>query len=104
MSRDRPDRHVSAAAAEREPGLGALLGAFAALMLLLALTVGASFIDLGPASVVVAMLVSVAKTLVIMLVFMHLAWRNTVTRLFASAAFLWLALLIGLSLTDFLTR
>lgn len=112
MSHDRHDRHIDPGATTHEPPLAALLGAWAALMLLLALTVGASFLnlgqgpgrDLGLASVAISMGIAVAKTLIILLIFMHLAWRNTVTRLFAAASFVWLAILFALTLSDFLAR
>jgi len=48
--------------------------------------------------------VSVAKTLLVMAVFMHESEARRLTRIAAALGFVWLAILIGLALTDFLTR
>ena len=48
---------------------------FAGLMALLGLTVGAGYVDLGEFNLAVAMGISVAKTLLIVLFFMHV-WRT----------------------------
>lgn len=76
----------------------------AALLGLLALSAGSSLLKLGAFNTVIAMGVSVAKTLLVMAVFMHETEARRLTRMASALGFLWLALLIGLSLTDFLTR
>ncbi|HXU67588.1 MAG TPA: cytochrome C oxidase subunit IV family protein, partial [Casimicrobiaceae bacterium] len=75
-----------------------------ALMILLTLTLGSAYIPLGSLNTVINLGIAVAKALLVMLFFMHLRSGHPVLRIFASAGFFWLALLIGLSLTDFLTR
>lgn len=48
--------------------------------------------------------ISFAKMLLIGFFFMHLKNASTLSRLIAVGGFLWLALLMGLSFTDFATR
>jgi cytochrome c oxidase subunit 4 len=74
------------------------------LMGLLALTIGATFLPLGPFKPVANLGIAILKTGLIVWVFMHLREVAPMVRLFAAAALFWLALLIGLGLTDWLTR
>ena len=80
------------------------LKTFGALLGLLALTVGANFVNLGPYNVVVAMVISVAKAALIMLFFMEVRYSHPIVWLFASAAFLWLILLLVITLADYVAR
>ena len=77
---------------------------FAALCGLLVLTVAAARVDLGLLGVAVAMSIAIAKTLLIVLYFMHIRYASNLTRVFAVAGFVWLAILIGMTLGDYLTR
>ena len=77
---------------------------FALLIGLTALTTGAAYIDLGPFNTVVALLIAGVKASLVALFFMHLKWSSHLTRLAAIAALFWLAILIALSLADYLTR
>jgi cytochrome c oxidase subunit 4 len=74
---------------------------FGALLALLCATIGAAYLDLGTG---VALLIAVSKALLIMLYFMHVRYSNRLIWIFAGAAFMWLAILIALSMSDFLTR
>ena len=75
-----------------------------ALMALLALTVGAAYIELGPLNTVVAMLISITKAILILLFFMHLRWAQPLLWIFAGAGFFWLGILILLAMSDYATR
>lgn len=75
-----------------------------ALLVLLLLTVGAAYVNLGPFNVAAAMLISLMKAALILLFFMHVRQAGPLLRLFVFIGFFWLALLISLSLSDFLTR
>jgi cytochrome c oxidase subunit 4 len=77
---------------------------FAALIGLLALTVGAAYVDLGRLNFAVAMSIAVVKTLLVMLYFMHLRYTGRLTWVFAGAAFVWLAILLTFGLGDYLSR
>lgn len=74
------------------------------LLVLLLLTMGAAYVNLGPFNVAAAMLISLMKAALILLFFMHVRQAGPLLRLFVFIGFFWLALLITLSLSDFLTR
>jgi cytochrome c oxidase subunit 4 len=82
---------------------------FAALVALTALTVLVSFYDLGGgrlhyANAVAAIAIAMAKATLVVLYFMHLRYSNRLTWVFVGAGAFWLAILLVLTLSDFLTR
>jgi cytochrome c oxidase subunit 4 len=81
-----------------------LFAAFAALMLLLTLTVEAARHDLGRWNFVVSVLIAAAKAVLIMVCFMHVRRSARITQLVVCAGFFWLAILFTLSLADYWTR
>jgi cytochrome c oxidase subunit 4 len=78
--------------------------AWLALMALLGTTLALSFVSLGTGNIIVAMCVSVAKTAIVIFLFMKLAQSPRLAWVFAAAGLFWLLILFGLSGTDFLTR
>jgi len=80
------------------------LWVLAALLALLTLSAASALIRLGMLNTIVNMGVSVAKTLLVMAIFMHETKARRLTRMASALGFIWLALLVGLALTDFLTR
>jgi cytochrome c oxidase subunit 4 len=79
-------------------------GVFAALIGLTFLTVGVSFLHLGAWHAVVGLAIATTKATLVALFFMHLIHETGLTRVAAAAGLFWLAILMGLTLTDFLTR
>ncbi|MEX2175555.1 MAG: cytochrome C oxidase subunit IV family protein [Pirellulaceae bacterium] len=77
---------------------------FAALMVLLLLTVGVSRYELGAWSLPVAAGIASVKAVLILLYFMHVRYSRPLIWLVAGAGFFWLAILFGLTLSDYLTR
>lgn len=77
---------------------------YLALMVLLALTVGSSFLHLGNFNVFVNLAIAAIKAGLVAAFFMELRTAPAVVRLAALTGLFWLALLLGLSLNDFLTR
>ncbi len=77
---------------------------YALLMVLLALTVGAATQDFQAWNFPIAMLIATVKAGLILVIFMHLRESSALTWLFASAALVWLAIMLGLSLNDYLFR
>ena len=77
---------------------------FGALIVLTFATVGVAKVDLGEWNVVVALSIAVAKATLVILYFMHIKYSKRLTQLVVAAGFLWLLLLLGLTLSDFLTR
>ena len=79
-------------------------GIFAALIALTALTVGVSFLDLGAWHTAIGLTIAAAKAILVALFFMHLLSSPRLTWLIAAAGLFWLMILIGLTLSDYLTR
>jgi cytochrome c oxidase subunit 4 len=71
---------------------------------LLLLTLGTALIPLGALNVALNLGISVAKTLLVMVIFMHLDSSSPALRLAAATGFVWLLLLFILTLGDYLTR
>jgi len=81
-----------------------LAGIFAALIGLLSLTAAASFLPSGWWSTPVALAIAVAKAFLIFYFFMRLRGQSALVRTFAVAGFFWLAILMVLTASDYLTR
>lgn len=77
---------------------------FGVLLALLAATVAVNELHLGRLAFPAAALIATTKAALIMLFFMHIWQARPLTRLAATAAFLWLAILIGLAFTDYALR
>jgi cytochrome c oxidase subunit 4 len=77
---------------------------FAALLALLVLTVAVAEWSLGLFAFLAAISVATVKAALILLYFMHVRYSPPLIRLFAGAAFFWLAILFGLTLSDYSTR
>jgi cytochrome c oxidase subunit 4 len=75
-----------------------------ALMLLLALSWAVGYVDLGLFNLVIALSISILKALLVALIFMHLKGSSGVLRIAASAGIIWLLIMLGLTLGDYLTR
>ena len=77
---------------------------FAALLVLLALTLGAYYVDLGPLNLPVALLIATVKAVLILLFFMHVKYSSKMVMLFSGVAFIFLFIMIALTAGDYLTR
>jgi cytochrome c oxidase subunit 4 len=89
------------------------LAVFAALLVLTAATVAASTINLGdpevagielPINMLVALGIACVKALLVILFFMHVKYGGRLVQLVVASAFVWLAMLIVITLADYLTR
>jgi cytochrome c oxidase subunit IV len=77
---------------------------FIALLILTVTTTGLAYVDFGPFSVAVALVIAVSKMLLVALFFMHVRHSTRLTRLVVLGGLLWLAILIVLTLSDFISR
>ena len=78
---------------------------FGALLLLTMATAGVAFIDLGgELNSIVALTIALAKTLLVVLFFMHVRYSSRLTWIFAGAGLFWLLILMSLTLSEVLTR
>jgi len=77
---------------------------FGALMVGTALTVGAAFIDMGALNNVVMLAIACTKALLVVLFFMHVRWSTRLTWVVAASGFVWLLIMFGFTLADYMTR
>ena len=77
---------------------------YVALLVLLAATVGAGYLPLGPFHLVMSIGIAIAKAILVMLFFMHLRHSPERTIFFIGAGILLLLILMGLTTVDYLTR
>jgi cytochrome c oxidase subunit 4 len=77
---------------------------FLALLALTAITVLVSYVDLGPLSTPLALLIAAIKATLVILYFMHLREASPLLWLAAGGGFFWLGLLIVLTMSDIATR
>ena len=77
---------------------------FAALIVLLVLTVLAAEIDNPTLNVVAAVAIATTKAVLIVLYFMHVRHSTPLTQVIAVSGFVWLLILFLFTLSDFVTR
>jgi cytochrome c oxidase subunit 4 len=77
---------------------------FAALMGLTAATIFISYHDLGPLNNVVALSIAVTKATLVILFFMHVRYSPSLTKLVAAGSFLWLLILLSITMADYISR
>jgi cytochrome c oxidase subunit 4 len=77
---------------------------FTALLVLTATTTAVSFVDLGPWNTVVALAIAFLKATLVVLFFMHVKYSPRLTQVVIAGGLFWLAILIALTLSDFLSR
>ncbi len=85
-------------------GLPAYFGVFIGLMVFTALTVWAAFADLGPFGDLVAMAIAFTKATLVVLIFMQVRKASRMAQITVVAGFVWLAILFGITLTDYFSR
>lgn len=80
------------------------LKVFAALAVLLVVTVLAAELNLGFFNTPIAMAIALAKAALIVLYFMHVRNSPPLVRVFAAGGFLWLLIMFSFTFSDVLTR
>ena len=77
---------------------------FAALLVLTVVTAAVAYLPLGPFSDPVALLIAGTKAALVILFFMHALHSEKAVRATIGAACVFLIILFGLTMTDFLSR
>jgi cytochrome c oxidase subunit 4 len=75
-----------------------------ALLVGTALTVWASFIDLGPWNPIIALAIATSKATLVVLFFMHVKYSSKLTKLTVGAGVFTFLILVGMTLADYFTR
>lgn len=77
---------------------------FAALMVLTVLTVAVARVDLGVLNLPVALVIAVSKALLVIMFFMHVKYSTRLVQVTAFTGFLFLGILIAVTMADYLSR
>lgn len=75
-----------------------------ALLLLLLLTWGCARVDIGVFNTLAALGIAFAKMLLVLLFFMHVRHEKKLIWIFVAAGILWFAIMVDLTLSDYLGR
>ena len=96
MSAHNEDTHIDS--------VGTYVKVLLALLVATGLTTAVAYVDLGPWSTVVALTIAFVKMVLVALFFMHIRHSTRLTKLVVLGGLLWLMILLGLTMTDFVTR
>jgi cytochrome c oxidase subunit 4 len=77
---------------------------WAALLVVLAISIAGSFVFTGPLNLLVSFGTATLKAMLIFWFYMHLKEESGLNRIFAIGAIVWLVLLLSLPALDFVTR
>jgi cytochrome c oxidase subunit 4 len=69
-----------------------------------AITVWASYIDMGPLNPIIALAIACTKAVLVILFFMHVKYSPKLTKLTVGAGVFTFLILIGMTLADYFTR
>ena len=86
------------------PTVKTFVTVWAALLVLTALTVFVATLELGPFNAIVALTIATVKALLVLIFFMELRYYTALTKVAVTAAIFFFFLLVGLTLSDYLTR
>jgi cytochrome c oxidase subunit 4 len=90
---------------QQGPSLTMYLSVFAALMVLLFLTVAAAFLPhLGFLNIGIALAIATIKATLVILFFMHVVEASRLTKLFVAGSFIWLGIMFAFTFTDYASR
>ena len=73
-------------------------------MVLTAATVAAAYVNLGAFNIVIALAIASLKATLVVLYFMHARYSPNRTHMVIIAAVFWLAIMLALTLSDYVTR
>lgn len=82
-------------------GYGTYVLVWLALVSFTGITVAIAGIDLGSFTIATALLIASVKSILVLTIFMHLRFEDSVFRIFVFVAFLTLAIFIGLTFIDY---
>jgi cytochrome c oxidase subunit IV len=83
---------------------GMYYAVFLALIVGTILTVVVARYDLGPFNNIVMLTIACTKALLVVLFFMHVRWSSRLTWVVASSGFVWLLIMFGLTMADYVSR
>lgn len=88
----------------KPPTLALNLAVLAILMALLLISAGIALLSLGPFNLIISLTTAIIKAVLVLIFFMRLNSDSALLRLVAGSGFVWLAILLTLTLADLLAR
>lgn len=64
----------------------------------------AEYVDIGRWNILVALLIAAGKMSLVIYFFMHVRFNDALTKLFVITGFIWLVILIVMTMTDYASR
>jgi cytochrome c oxidase subunit 4 len=95
---------MSSGAEEHAVPLRVYVFVWLGLLVLTGATVACAQVDLGALGTPIALAIAGLKGALVVLYFMHVRWSGALVWVFAGAGLVWLVILIGFTLSDYLTR
>ena|SRR5882762_547024 len=77
---------------------------FLALLVGTAITIGASYLDLGPYNAALAIAIACTKATLVVLYFMHIKYSSKLMKLTVGAGVFTFLILVGMSMSDYISR
>jgi cytochrome c oxidase subunit 4 len=77
---------------------------FGALLICTLLTVGASYLEMGPWNPVVALGIACFKATLVVLFFMHIKYSSRLMKMTVGAGIFTFLILVGMSMSDYISR
>ncbi len=77
---------------------------YVVMLAIIFLSVVVAYTNIGGFTIIVLLALAAAKAIITVLYYMEIRYRDPLVWIFASAAVMWLILLFGLTLCDYLTR
>jgi cytochrome c oxidase subunit 4 len=77
---------------------------FGALLICTLLTVGASYLEMGPWNPVVALGIACFKATLVVLFFMHIKYSSRLMKMVVGAGVFTFLILVGMSMSDYISR
>lgn len=84
--------------------IGTYVAVWAALVFFTLLTVFVASKDFGELNTAVALAIAITKASMVVLIFMGLRHNTPLTKMVAVSGFLWVLILFGIGMSDYLTR
>jgi cytochrome c oxidase subunit 4 len=107
MSEELINHNADSGHAEHEPhivGPKIYFIIFMSLLVGTALTIGATYIDMGPWNPVVALAIACAKATLVVLFFMHIKYSSKLMKMTVGAGVFTFLILVGMSMSDYISR
>ena len=77
---------------------------YGTLLVFTGITVGAAYIDLGPANPIIAVGIACFKAVIVILFFMHVLYQSRLVKMTVAAGFFTFLVLVTMTMSDYISR